>query len=282
MSPLSFPREPFRRAPLASLAFVLLFTMFFAKRVRAQTTGAPSPSSTVVSPLQPTPAPALAPAAVEPAAAGTPAAPAPPPAPAPATPEPAAPPAPAGEPVPAAAPPAAAPPAAAPPPVTDARLGYSIVHLGSSYPGTWLELENRVDRNGWQRACLAPCDAPVYVDGTLARVSAPGMTTSNPFRIDPGPGTALVRIDGGSARARSLGVLGFVIGIPTSLAGGALYGYGSYADREGFRIGGVTVLGLGALAVVAAIPLLLAGSTTVRDGHGSAIARATPGAPLGF
>jgi len=277
MSPLSFPREPFRRAPLASLAFALLFTMFFAKRVRAQTTGAPSPSSTVVSPLQPTPTPAIAPAAAEPAPAGTPAVPAPPPAPATATPKPAAPRAPTGEPV-----PPAAPPAAAPLPVTAARLGYSIVHLGSSYPGTWLELENRVDRNGWQRACLAPCDAPVYVDGTLARVSAPGMTTSNPFRIDPGPGTALVRVDGGSARARSLGVLGFVIGIPTSLAGGALYGYGSYADREGFRIGGATVLGLGALAVVAAIPLLLAGSTTVRDGHGSAIARATAGAPLGF
>ena len=141
---------------------------------------------------------------------------------------------------------------------------------------------NRVDRDGWRRMCLAPCDQSLYVDGTLARVTAPGMTTSNAFRIDPGQGTALVRIDGGSARARSLGILSFAIGIPTTLAGGALYGYGSYADREGFRIGGTVVLGLGALAVLAALPLLLSGSTTVRDAHGSAIAKTSAGAPNSF
>lgn len=101
------------------------------------------------------------------------------------------------------------------------------------------------------------------------------MTTSNAFRIEPGQGTALLRVDGGSAHARSLGIIGLLTGIPTTLAGGALYGYGSYADRDGFRIGGATVLGLGALAVLASLPFLLSGSTTVRNGHGTAIAGAT-------
>ncbi len=174
-------------------------------------------------------------------------------------------------------------PAAAPQPAATAAgalrgfvsaPGYSLVHVGASYPGTWLELRNRVDRGEWQRACLAPCDQALYVDGTLARVSAPGMTTSNPFRIDPGEGTALVRVDGGSARARSFGILGLVVGIPTTIAGGALYGYGSYADRDGFRIGGATVLGVGALAILASLPFLVSGSTTVRNAKGSAIASA--------
>lgn len=160
--------------------------------------------------------------------------------------------------------------------------GYSTVHVGSSYPGTWLELQSRVDRTGWRRACLAPCDQPLYVDGMLARASAPDMTTSNAFRIDPGVGTALVRVDGGSARARSLGILGLAIGIPTSLAGGALYGYGTFTERDGFRIGGASVLGLGALAALASLPLLLIGATTVRDGNGSAIARAHVAAPITF
>lgn len=149
------------------------------------------------------------------------------------------------------------------------------MHIGSSYPGTWLELKSRVDQSDWQRTCLAPCDTPLYVDGTLARVSAPGMTTSNPFRIDPGQGTALVRVDGGSARARSFGILGMVVGIPTTIGGGALFGYGTYADRDGLRIGGATVLGLGALAVIASLPFLVSGSTTVRNSHGSAIAKGT-------
>ena len=109
----------------------------------------------------------------------------------------------------------------------------------------------------------------------LARVSAAGMTTSNAFRIEPGAGVALVRVDGGSAKARSLGVLALAIGIPTTLAGGALYSYGSFADRDGMRISGAVVLGAGALAVLASLPFLLQGATTVRDARGSAIARST-------
>jgi hypothetical protein len=155
------------------------------------------------------------------------------------------------------------------------------VHLGSTYPGTVLELQSTTDHSEWQRACLAPCDRPLVVLGMLARVSAPGMTTSNAFRIDPGPGVALVRVDGGSAKSRSLGVLALAVGIPTTLVGGALYGYGNFADHEAMRISGAAVLGAGALVVLASLPFLLKGSTTVRDAKGTAIASTTaPGANL--
>jgi len=173
---------------------------------------------------------------------------------------------------PATPPPAAlAPPPNAPAAAPDPRL--SLVHIGSSYPGTWLELRSRIDAGDWQRVCLAPCDRALVVDGSLARVVAPGMTTSNAFRIDPGPGIALVRVDGGSAKARTLGILGLAIGIPVTLGGGALYSYGTFAERDGMRTSGAVVLGVGALAVLASLPFLLAGATTVRDSRGSAIAR---------
>ena len=148
------------------------------------------------------------------------------------------------------------------------------MHLGASYPGAWLELKSSVDESGWHRACAAPCDQSLRVVGQLARVSAPDMTTSNVFRIDPGPGTALVRVDGGSAKARSLGVLGLFIGIPTAVTGMTLYGYGRFSEREGMKIAGAVVLGAGALTLVAALPLLLSGATTVRNGRGSFIAEA--------
>jgi hypothetical protein len=157
----------------------------------------------------------------------------------------------------------------------------SVVHIGSSYAGTWLELRSRVDRGEWQRVCLAPCDRPLVVEGTLARVSAPGMTTSNPFRIDPGAGVALVRVDGGSAKARTLGILGLAIGIPVTLGGGVLYSYGTFAEHDTMRTSGAVVLGAGALAVLASLPFLFTGATTVRDGRGSAIAQ-SPAATVAF
>ncbi|HTQ02248.1 MAG TPA: hypothetical protein VMI54_00275 [Polyangiaceae bacterium] len=219
----------------------------------------------------------------------------PPPIPAPipapsATPSPVAPPAPAVAPTQAPAPavvePEAAP--AAPPssprvtPPVPAAPGYSLVHLDSSYVNTWLELASRADPRAWRRACLAPCDTPLYVEGMLARVSAQRMTPSNAFRLVPGQGTAFVRVSGGSARNRGFGILGLVIGIPSSLIGGGLFGYGSFADRAEFRAGGAAALALGALSVVTAIPLLLSGTTTVRDGNGSVIARANAAVPDTF
>lgn len=163
---------------------------------------------------------------------------------------------------------ASAPPA---PPATHDPTR-SLVHLGSSYEGAWLELKSSVDESGWQRACPLPCDRSLVVEGFLARVSAPDMTTSNVFRIQPGVGTARIRVDGGSAKARSFGLLGLFVGIPTAVAGMTLYSYGRFAERDGMQLGGAVVLGTGAVTLLAALPLLLAGSTTVRDGRGSVIA----------
>ena len=83
---------------------------------------------------------------------------------------------------------------------------------------------------------------------------------------------------GGSATTRSLGIGGLLLGIPTTLGGMALFSYGKFSDRDGLAAGGAVVLGAGALALLASIPLLLTGSTRVRDGRGTVIAgAAAPG-----
>ncbi|HWP08096.1 MAG TPA: hypothetical protein VNN72_20275 [Polyangiaceae bacterium] len=167
--------------------------------------------------------------------------------------------------------PAPAPPAA---PAAPRQLppNYSFVHLGSNYSRAQLELKSSIDEAEWRAVCLAPCDIPVPVAGALARVTAPGMTSSNSFRIEPGSGTALVRADGGSAQARSLGITGLFVGIPTAIAGMALFGYGKLNDQDGARITGTVVLATGGVILVASLPLLLIGSTKVRDARGTVIA----------
>ena len=82
----------------------------------------------------------------------------------------------------------------------------------------------------------------------------------------------VVLVDGGSAKARSLGILGLFIGIPTALTGMTLYSYGRFSDRDGMQLAGAIVLGTGALTLLASLPLLLVGSTAVRDGRGRVIA----------
>lgn len=220
-------------------------------------------------------APVPPPAAAEPAAPATPVAsgatptsPSNAPAPVEASPPPSAPP-----PVAVTSPPAVTTPA----PVTTTSPkplppDHSFVHLGSDYVGAQLELKSSIDQSDWRAVCIAPCDIPVPVAGALARVTAPGMTSSNSFRIEPGAGTALVRVDGGSARARALGITGLMVGIPTAAAGMALFGYGKLQDQDGARIAGAVVLATGAVVLVASLPLLLMGSTKVRDAHGSVIA----------
>ncbi len=230
---------------------------------------APLPSSSASAP-----APAVAPAD-SPAPAGEPAAPLAPDASAPAT----------KTPAPSAAPTAVpAAPASAPNPAGTAAgadvassstfaLERSVVHVASDRPGSWLEARSTLEDHGWERVCAAPCNRAIVVQGALLRVTAPGMTPSNGFRIEHGPGTALVKVEGGSATSRSYGILALGVGIPISLTGMGLYGYGRYADQTGTRTAGAVTLGIGALAVLASLPLLVSGSTDVRDGKGSLIAR---------
>lgn len=146
------------------------------------------------------------------------------------------------------------------------------VHLHVSYPNAWLEIASLVDDDGFRRVCPAPCDVPVRVVGKQARVVAPGMTPSNPFRIEPGHGTAQFRVNGGSERTRQWGIWSFAIGAPVALSGMGLWGYGKIQDSQGAQTAGIVVASVGAAAIIAALPLLSMGSTRVQDERGHTIA----------
>ena len=136
-----------------------------------------------------------------------------------------------------------------------------------------LELRSVTYGGPWRRACQAPCGKTLEVDGMEARVQASGMTTSNVFRLQTGIGTARLSVDGGSKTWRDWGVLSLSIGTPVALAGGALFGFGHYEDSQGLKTAGIAALALGGLAVVASLPMLMSGSTSVRDFNGKLIAR---------
>jgi hypothetical protein len=184
---------------------------------------------------------------------------------------PAPPPAPAAAAAPAPAP-AAATPAPAAPVLTDEDLRFALVHLASDYPGAWLELRDFVESGDWVRACQAPCDKKVRVEGSEARIAAEGMTTSNVFRIDAGRGRALIKVDGGASSAKTWGITGMSVGIPLSLLGMGLLSYGIVKERDALQIGGGITLGLGAVLVLGSVPLLVIGGTDVHDGKGKQIA----------
>jgi len=189
---------------------------------------------------------------------------------------PAVPPGPAAEPAPAPTTPPAAPAAPAPaapaPAPSDDDLRFALVHIASDYPGTWLELRDFVESGEWVRTCQAPCDRKVRVEGSEARVSAEGMTTSNVFRIEPGRGRALIKVDGGSQSTKNWGVGGMIVGIPLSLVGMGLLGYGIVQEKDSLQIAGGITLGVGATIVLGSLPLLVLGGTDVHDGKGKQIA----------
>ncbi|MEB2324655.1 MAG: hypothetical protein OZ921_19220 [Sorangiineae bacterium] len=142
-----------------------------------------------------------------------------------------------------------------------------------SRPGAWLELRDSVDQTPWRRACFAPCDARLRVDGMEARVAGPDLTTSNPFRIAPGRGTVRLAAAAGSPTARSIGTVGMIAGVPITLGGMGLYGYGRYEAQPAARTAGIVALAVGAITVLGSLPFLAAGSTTVRTADGKTIAR---------
>jgi hypothetical protein len=110
------------------------------------------------------------------------------------------------------------------------------------------------------------------VEGAELRVTAPGMTPSSAFRIEPGSGAALLTVNGGSSAARALGRLGLGIGVPLALVGMAGFGYGHFDERRGLETAGAITLAAGAALVLVALPLLVSGSTSVRNAQGDLIA----------
>lgn len=129
-----------------------------------------------------------------------------------------------------------------------------------------------MDADEWRRLCAAPCDAIIGVDGLEVRVTAEGMTPSNVFVVDPGQGTARVKVSGGSATAREIGIFGLAGGLAVAFGGMTLFGVGSIEDKSDVRTLGIAGLAVGAVATLVALPLLFSGSTTVRDGKGRFIA----------
>ncbi len=184
------------------------------------------------------------------------------------------PPAPVAMPPQGAAPPPSAPPATHPPARARQPEGTAFVRLWVSRPDAWLDLRSVTDDSGWVRACRAPCDTLLYVDGREARVRAPGMTTSNAFTIQPGEGVAKIRVAAGSADDLTIGRTLLVAGVPTTLGGAALFGLGAVNDSDGMRVIGIASLVVGTASVIVALPFLASGATVVRDKKRNAIARA--------
>ncbi|MGC4089293.1 MAG: hypothetical protein QM756_15680, partial [Polyangiaceae bacterium] len=68
-------------------------------------------------------------------------------------------------------------------------------------------------------------------------------------------------------------------GLPISLLGMAGFAYGHFDERSGLETAGAISLGVGAALVLTALPLLVAGSTSVRNQQGELIAAdSAPGA----
>lgn len=155
--------------------------------------------------------------------------------------------------------------------------GEALVHVGvSSHKEAWLEMRSFVDGGEFLRVCRAPCDLKLPVEGREARVTAPGMTTSNVFRFDGGDGTAGVRVDGGSASARRAGIITLAVGIPLALVGMGLFAQGKVKDSSGLTAAGITGLAAGGLSIGVSLPLLLIGATHVKNAKGSLIAFGQP------
>jgi hypothetical protein len=138
-------------------------------------------------------------------------------------------------------------------------------------------MRSYVDAGDFVRVCQAPCDLKLQVDGREARVTAPGMTTSNIFRFDAGSGTAGVRIEGGSASARRAGIITLAVGIPVALVGMGLFAQGRVKTSSSLQAAGIAGLAAGGLSITVSLPLLLIGTTHVKNAKGSLIALSEPG-----
>lgn len=163
------------------------------------------------------------------------------------------------------------------PPAVRPEAGAARVRVAVNFSNASLETRPFGGAESWQRLCLAPCGDWLAVEGAELRVTAPGMTPSGPFRVDPGAlGPALLKVDGGSSLARSLGRIGLVVGVPVALLGMTGFAYGHFDERRGLETAGAISLGVGAAMVLTALPLLVIGGTSVRNEKGDLIARDAP------
>lgn len=281
MNELFFSSTTARRRARWSAPSAAFGAMILPCAVAHAEDAAPRPTTAATTTKVAESAPTAPPTVGAPPTSGTPA-PTPPASaePVPAAPSPAAPAPDAPAPAPAAPAPAAlAPPPAAPAPTTTyvaTSPGEALVHVGVNYRDAWLETRSYVDGGEFKRTCAAPCDIKLTVDGLEARVVAPGMTPSNVFRFDGGGGVAGVRVDGGSASARRAGIITLAVGIPVALVGMGLFAMGRVERSSGLEAAGITGLAAGGVTLAFSLPLLLIGSTHVKNAKGSQIAGIEP------
>lgn len=168
---------------------------------------------------------------------------------------------------------------ATPPPLVPRIVsspGQAEVHVAVNRRDAWLEMRSYVDGGDFVRVCRAPCDLTLQVEDREARVVAPGMTTSNVFRFDAGSGTAGVRVEGGSSSLRTAGVISLAAGIPIALAGMAMFALGRVHHSSGMEAAGIAGLSLGGVGVGISLPLVVLGTTRVKNAKGSLIAVGEP------
>ena len=128
---------------------------------------------------------------------------------------------------------------------------------------------------------MAPCDRAIDPDQLELRVAGPGIRPSNPFRVAADHGTIRVSASAGQVATHDRGRALLVLGVPVGLAGTALLGVGRTQQAgDAVTVAGVAVIALGGAAILASLPLLVAGSTTVRDDQGKPIASGERPAPL--
>jgi hypothetical protein len=149
------------------------------------------------------------------------------------------------------------------------------VHFGANYANAVLEGRSVIEFDEWHPLCPAPCKQYLEAADLEVRVSAPGMTTSNPFRLESGRGRVHFRVSGGSDTVKTLGIWGLTGGIPVMLGGMAMFGYGGFSDKDTLRDVGLVTLSVGAVAVIASIPMILSGTTRVYNGKSDRIANLT-------
>lgn len=110
-------------------------------------------------------------------------------------------------------------------------------------------------------------------------MTAPGMTSSNTFLIEPGRGTASFKVNGGSSQSKQIGVISLASGLGVALVGMGVYGVGFLDEDKGVKTAGLVTMAVGGAAVLASLPLLSIGSTRVQNSKGKTVARRAAWSP---
>lgn len=160
-------------------------------------------------------------------------------------------------------------------PAASARNTAGGVLIGIHPANQALRLESRSKLDlteAWQTQCTAPCNKRIAVEDRTFRIAGTGLRASNPFQVSADGKTAKLIVSGGTEQAHSWGLGLLLSGTVVGLASGALYGVGRLQDSDPAVIAGLVGMGLGAASVIASVPLLAGGRTTVRNGAGKHVA----------